>query len=189
MDTEAPSKSRREAVRRQLLAGMEKGGKAAEIGVWEGNFSQVILDATSPSELHLIDPWLYQPEFGNTGFGRKKNRDRMDEMFHEVKARYATDGRVSVHRAMSAEALETFPDGYFDWVYVDGNHHSPFVGQDLALCRRKVRPGGRIAGDDLHWNSEAGAPVKTAVEALMAELGPKARLTTMANQYAIDLPN
>jgi hypothetical protein len=180
--------SKRENVRARLLGHMPKGGIAAEIGVWEGKFSERILELAAPRELHLIDPWLYQPEFGNTGFGRRKNETRMEEMYGEVRERFATNPAVKIHRAMSKDALGSFPDGYFDWVYIDGNHNEPFVGQDLDLARRKVRPGGIIAGDDFNWQVEIGAPVRRAVEGLMAELGSSATLRLLANQYMIRLP-
>jgi Methyltransferase domain len=179
--------SKREKLRDRMLAKLPKGGIAAEIGVWEGKFSEKILQIAQPKELHLIDPWLYQPEFGNTGFGRKKNETRMDEMFHEVAARFADKPYIKLHRAMSDQALSSFPDNYFDWVYIDGNHNEPFVGQDLALAKVKVKPGGIIAGDDFNWQTEIGAPVRRAVEALVAELGTKAKLELMANQYIIRL--
>ncbi|MFM2355051.1 MAG: hypothetical protein RLZZ528_787 [Pseudomonadota bacterium] len=178
---------KRARLRDKMLGKMPKGGIAAEIGVWEGKFSERIIEITQPKELHLIDPWLYQPEFNNTGFGRKKNANRMDEMFGEVAAKFASNPGVKLHRAMSADALAGFPDAYFDWVYIDGNHNEPFVGQDLALAKAKVKPGGIIAGDDFNWQTEIGAPVKTAVEALMAGLGSTARLELMANQYLIHL--
>lgn len=181
--------SKREARRLQLLQKMPKGGIAAEIGVWEGKFSEKILEVTAPTALHLIDPWLYQPEFNNTGFGRKKNETRMDEMFHEVSAKFAGDARVNLHRATSQVALGAFADGHFDWVYIDGNHNEPFVGDDLELSRRKVKPGGIIAGDDFNWQSAIGAPVKTAVQALLLSLGDKATFRLMGNQYMIRLPN
>jgi len=181
--------SKREKVRARLLSHMPKGAIAAEIGVWEGKFSQKILTITQPRELHLIDPWLYQPEFANTGFGRKKNETRMDEMYHEVVTSFADVPAVKVHRAMSGEALDKFPDGYFDWVYIDGNHNDPFVGEDLALARRKVKAGGIISGDDYNWQSAIGAPVRTAVEKLIADLGQSARLKVIANQYLIRLPS
>lgn len=187
MTTES-EESKREKVRSRLLSHMPKNGIAAEVGVWEGKFSRKILLATEPRELHLIDPWLYQPEFANTGFGRKKNETRMAEMYREVVSAFADVPAVKVHRAMSTVALEKFPDGYFDWVYIDGNHNEPFVWDDLALARRKVKPGGIIAGDDLNWQTAIGAPVKTAVDRLLAELGPSARLKVIANQYLIRLP-
>jgi hypothetical protein len=52
-----------------------------------------------------------------------------------------------------------------------------------------VKPGGIIAGDDFHWQAEAcGAPVKRAVEALVADLGPEAQLKLIANRWMVRLP-
>jgi hypothetical protein len=180
--------SKRERVRGRLLAALPKGAVVAEIGVWEGNFSERILKECDPAELHLIDPWLYQPEFSNTGFGRKKNETLMEQKYLGVVEKFRDDPRVRIHRAMSETALGAMPDGSLDWVYVDGNHNEPFIDQDLALCLRKVKPDGIIAGDDFNWQAEAcGAPVKRAVERVMADLGDRAELKLMANQYIIRL--
>lgn len=180
--------SRRDIVRGRMLESLPKGAIAAEVGVWEGAFSRRILDICAPIELHLIDPWLYQPEFGNTGFGRKKNENLMEEKYQTVLAAFDDDPRVKVHRATSDAALSAMPDASLDWVYLDGNHNAPFIDQDLALSLAKVKPGGIIAGDDYNWQSErSGAPVKAAVERLMAELGSRASLKLMSNQYIITL--
>lgn len=180
--------SKRELVRERLLGSLPKGGRAAEIGVWEGKFSQKILQICQPDELHLIDPWLYQPEFSNTGFGRKKNEHLMEEKYRMVVDTFRDNPKVRIHRATSDAALGSLPDGYLDWVYIDGNHNEPFIGQDIALCLKKVKPNGIIAGDDFNWQAEqSGAPVKRAVEAAMAGLGSQASLRLMANQYLITL--
>jgi hypothetical protein len=175
-------------VRRGLLEEMPKNAVVAEIGVWAGDFSQRILDICAPRVLHLVDPWAYQPEFRNTAFGRRKNRDRMEDLYREVTKRFAGDSRVRIHRGASDEILETFEDALLDWVYIAGNHNEPFISNDLRLCLRKVKPDGIIAGDDLNWQSEkSGAPVRHAVEAVVAELGEAARLEISANQYRIHL--
>lgn len=180
--------SKRDIVRGRLLGRMPKNAVVAEIGVWEGNFSRRIIEICEPKELHLIDPWLYQPEFGNTGFGRKKNEHLMEVKYQDVVAAFKSDDRVHIHRATSEDALNSLPDASLDWVYIDGNHNEPFIGNDLALCLKKVKPNGIISGDDYNWQTEAsGAPVRRAVEALMEELGDKAELILMANQYIIEL--
>ncbi len=185
---ESTGTSRREEVRGRLLAQMPKGAVVAEIGVWEGKFSRRILEECAPARLHLIDPWEYMPEFANTGFGRRKNRDLMEVKYPEVAAAFADDPRVVIHRATSGLALGALPDGSLDWVYVDGNHNEPFIGDDIALCLRKVRPDGIIAGDDFNWQSETqGAPVRRAVEAAVAALGAQAALSVIANQWIIRL--
>jgi SAM-dependent methyltransferase len=180
--------SRREMMRDRLLNSLPKDSVVAEIGVWEGNFSAKILELCSPRELHLIDPWQYMPEFGNTGFGRKKNEHLMEVKYQDVVAKFADDARVKIHRATSKDALEAMPDGSLDWVYVDGNHNAPYIDNDLEVCLRKVKPNGIISGDDFNWQAEAsGAPVKGAVEHVVATLGARASLTLMANQYIITL--
>jgi Methyltransferase domain len=181
-------KSKRENVRGRLLQHIPKGGVGAEIGVWEGQFSHRILEICEPATLHLIDPWLYMPEFGNTGFGRKKNEDLMEVKYQGVVDAFKDDARVKIHRATSEAALDALPDGSLDWVYIDGNHNDPYVTNDLALCLRKVKPNGIITGDDFNWQAEAsGAPVKHAVEKLVADLGDQASLKLIANQYLIRL--
>lgn len=180
--------SKRDRVRGRLLEAMPKGCVVAEIGVWEGDFSQRILDICAPKELHLIDPWLYMPEFGNTGFGKKKNEHLMEARYHKVVERFANDPRVKVHRALSDVALSSFPDAFLDWVYIDGNHNDPIIGSDLALSLLKVKPNGIIAGDDFNWMSDAqAAPVKRAVEAMLATLGSQASIRLLANQYIVSL--
>ena len=180
--------SRRHQMRGRLLAMMPKGGVCAEVGVWEGNFSERILNECEPTALHLIDPWLYQPEFGNTAFGRRKNEHLMEERYQSVVEKFKDDPRVSIHRAKSEEAFAALPDHSLDWVYLDGNHNEPFIGQDLEMSLRKVKLDGIISGDDFNWQSErSGAPVKRAVEAVLGLLGNRAKLTLMANQYFIQL--
>ncbi len=180
--------SKRDRVRARLLQSLPKGGRVAEVGVWEGAFSRKILEICEPAELHLIDPWLYQPEFSNTGFGRRKNEDLMEQKYKDVCAAFENDPRVKIHRAMSDVALSGLADGYLDWVYLDGNHNEPFIGTDIALSLQKVKPDGLITGDDFNWMSDAqGAPVKRAVEQAVADLGDKASLKTMANQWIITL--
>ena len=179
---------KRDETRRAMLGLLPKSGTGAEVGVWEGRFSEVILEVCAPTRLHLIDPWEYDPRFNNTGFGRKKNAERMPQMFDLVRERFAGDDRVVLHRATSGEALLAFDDAALDWIYIDGNHNEPFVGMDLALALRKVRPGGVIAGDDYHWSDgEDGTPVKDAVTKVMAKLGDRAELRVMGQQYVIRL--
>ena len=49
--------------RERLLDYLVKGGAVAEIGVWKGDFSAVLIEKLQPSALHLIDPWLFQPQY------------------------------------------------------------------------------------------------------------------------------
>ncbi len=138
-----------------LLRQLPRDGLGAEIGVYKGGFSSRILRVARPRELHLIDPWKYEPgpAYRRSWYGGRlgEGQERMDRLYRQVCARFSTDtkgGRVHIHRCTSLEAARVFPDAFFDWVYIDGNHLYEFVRQDLESYLPKLKPGGLIAGDD-----------------------------------------
>ena len=141
---------KRHANRLAMLAKMPKGGVAAEVGVWNGAFSQAILDVTEPRSLTLIDPWDLLAGQASETWTHEKHEDAraMREMYDSVVDRNASNPAVDIRKGFSAEVLETFPDNHFDWVYIDGNHLYDFVRRDVEISFDKVRPGGCIAGDD-----------------------------------------
>lgn len=53
-----------------------------------------------------------------------------------------------MHVGNDIKILEGFPDGYFDWVYLDSGHLYEETLRELEIIVRKVRPGGVIGGDD-----------------------------------------
>lgn len=178
---------KRDIVRRTMLEDLPKKGTGAEIGVWEGRFSDDILAVTAPRLLFLIDPWEYMPAYSNTGFGRKRNAERMPQMYEQVCEKFKDDDRVRIHRGTSEDVLSGMEDDSLDWVYIDGNHNEPFISADLRLALQKVKPGGVIAGDDYYWNKDEGAPVKSAVDGLVAELGDRCSFKLIGQQYLISL--
>ncbi len=180
-------KSKREIVREQVLSELPKNGRGAEVGVWQGHFSEKIHAITQPRELFLIDPWMAQPEFKGTGFGNS-SVEYMDDMFESVRNNFANRPEVRVIRGKSHDVLEKLENHSLDWVYLDGNHHEPFIGQDIEICLRKVKMNGIITGDDYYWKAEElGAPVKRAVQSLIGLLGDKAELKLYGGQWRVDL--
>lgn len=173
----------------QLLKQMPRNAVAAEIGAWKGDFSELILSRTDPKTLHLVDPWLFQPEFSERMYGGSvaKSQLDMDEIYNSVAARFGGDGRVKLDRGKSAEVLQQFPDGYFDWVYIDGNHYYDYVSEDLSLSRKKVKPGGFITGDDYNWGTQNGHPVKQAIQDFVKREKLVDQLTVINSQYLIKL--
>jgi hypothetical protein len=123
--------------REEMLEAFPKGGRVAELGADEGDFSERILSITEPDELVLIDVW-----------GSKEFSDRRVEA---VETRYAdeiADGTVDVLPERPEVALERFEDGYFDWAYIDTTHTYEQTLRELRICSEKVKPDGVIAGHD-----------------------------------------
>lgn len=123
--------------REHLLEVLPKGGIVAEIGVNQGEFSRSILTLNRPKKLHLIDVW---------GSARYHSG-----LYDNVKAKFATqlsEGTVEINKGYSTEVLPTFPDNYFDWVYIDSAHDYQTTADELSILKTKMKDGGFICGHD-----------------------------------------
>ena len=117
--------------RRALLDLVPRGGECAEVGVWKGEFSRVILEATQPRTLHLID-------------FAKETIDLVDGLF----AAEIASGRVRTHHSLSVDAINSLPPASLDWIYIDADHAYEGVNADLEAARTRMKPGGLIAMND-----------------------------------------
>ncbi len=157
--------------REKVLSLIPKHAICAEIGSWKGQFAAAILRAAAPAELHLVDPWRFVPSFPGRwyGGGAAKSQADMDAICESVRRRFRAHPQVKLLRAPSVEGAAQFPDGHFDWVYIDGDHSYEAVLADLAAWYPKVKPGGQVACDDYNWRDEAGQlSVKAAVDEFVA---------------------
>ena len=177
-------RANRKDVRADLLRKMRPGGVCAEIGVFRGDFSERILQIARPRRLHLVDPWKYEPEAAYEqslyGSSHAEGQPGMDAMFNSVRERFKNEiqlGTVVLNRSASAEAAGQFDDGYFDWVYIDGNHLYEFVLRDLESYYPKVKAGGYITGDDYGSEGWWKGGVTKAVEEFVVRGGCEYRLT------------
>lgn len=181
--------------RKALLRRMPRSSICAEIGVWKGDFSQEILKIVKPRELHLIDPWEFQSSHPNRMWGGKVARSQqdMDAIFHGVAERFKGSPEIQIHRGDSENVLASFQAGYFDWIYVDGNHYYDYILRDLELSWALVKRGGYVTGDDVRWRPrdasedvEESMPVLQALNDFINQQGiDKAALTTGRTQFIL----
>ncbi len=65
----------------------------AEVGVWRGDFSEVLLYLAEPARLHLVDPWSFQPtgQLAEAMYGSSSiaSQAAMDEIAEGVRRRFA----------------------------------------------------------------------------------------------------
>jgi hypothetical protein len=108
-----------------MLNALPHGGAVAEIGTYRGDFARRIVTQCRPRELHLID--IDYSHFDPTGLAGPE---------------------VRIHRGLSHEVIASFPDDYFDWIYVDAEHSYPSVLRDARAAAPKVRRGGFLVFND-----------------------------------------
>jgi predicted O-methyltransferase YrrM len=139
----------------KLLDRLRKNAVVAELGVNKGEFSELILSHTSPKKLHLIDIW------GSERYN--------EQLMRQVQTKFATQIQgniVEINRGLSTEVVSNFPDGYFDWIYIDTAHSYTVTKAELEMYAPKITPGGIIAGHDYvmgNWTSDIRYGVMEAV--------------------------
>jgi hypothetical protein len=111
-------------------------GNAVELGVFKGFYSKIMLQGGFKC-VYSIDRWA-----GDRGHDDQEYQNALQFLKGFGK-------RSVVLRKSFLEAVVDFPDGFFDFVYVDGYAHTGQDGGDfLDVWWAKVRSGGVFAGHD-----------------------------------------
>jgi hypothetical protein len=118
--------------REALLEILPKGGIIGEIGTQHGYFAKKLHDIIKPRELHLFD-LTFEP-------------------FESAQLLPATDV-ITKHAGDSSTSLASFPDQYFDWLYIDGDHSYDGVTRDIAQAILKLKASGFLVFNDFtYWS-------------------------------------
>lgn len=120
-----------------------------EIGVFEGGFSQSILDELKPKKLYLVDPWEKDNSLTyDSGLATAYSSDLEYEIVRNKMIGYIKQGKVVMIQDYSYNAVLRFPDQFFDFLYLDGCHLYSCVKQDLEDYLPKLKSGAVLAGHD-----------------------------------------
>ena len=100
-----------------------------------GKFSKSILEICRPSKLHLIDLNLQE---------------------YSIRERFQSDidaDVVCLHEGDSSIIIQGFPDRYFDFIYIDGDHTYQGVKRDIQAATSKLTESGFLLFNDYtYWS-------------------------------------
>lgn len=134
-----------------------------EVGVREGFFSRHILETTDIT-LHGLDIEVLESARGLEA---------------------AFPGRYFMYKGRSPGFAESYyPDGFFDFVYIDADHTHEAVAADLEAWWPKLKDGGLFCGDDYAYCDNPGEGrygVVEAVDEFMARHGLAFHVTGLAS--------
>ena len=99
------------------------------------------------SKLYGIDPW--QDYEGYNEY--KEEQELIYNKFINNLANYKDNYKITPLRGLSNQIIPTFPDEYFDIIYIDGNHEPEFILEDAVLSFRKLKKDGYLIFDDYDW--------------------------------------
>jgi len=166
-----------------ILPKLGYNGSSAEVGVWQGHFSSIILnDWTNARGNHfLVDPYRALACPTNVRASRLDkhcalNSRAFDAAYaqatllveaHQSRVAPNARRRAQFMRSESVAAAQAIADESLDFAYLDAGHDHHSVRNDLHAWARKLCPGGLLAGHDF---SERG--VRTAVHEFLNRRRP-----------------
>lgn len=121
--------------------------KFLEVGSWKGrsvSFLAVeIKNSNKNIHIHCVDTWA----------GSSDHHDyatlNADSIYHEFLSNIDTvKDIITPIKLTSMEAVQVFPDEYFDFIFIDASHQYTDVMNDLIAWYPKVKTNGVFAGHD-----------------------------------------
>lgn len=112
--------------------------KFLEIGVFQGDVAEHLLEAYLSMEYTGIDPWCSQPEAIYKDDANNQSLLSDAEMLSRNRTARFGD-RCNLVKGFSANVAPTIDDKFFDVVYIDGNHSTEAVVEDITLWLPKCR--------------------------------------------------
>lgn len=143
--------------RAELLEKIDKSLEIAEIGVFRGQFSEMILQECLPNKLHLVDIWKGREMSGDKDGKNIVRITDMQEIYeNEILAKFSETPNVQIHRCTSDDYFEKTPENSLDAIYIDAAHTYRAVKRDIENSRKVIRPGGVIMGHDYNQRKFPG---------------------------------
>ena len=155
-----------------------------EIGSWKGRSTRALADHT-PGKVWAVDHWM-GPNVDDywTGPTSKEIWADYEQFYHEV-IKYgpemvlgqftanlsdllANDKIVIVRMDSHEAAISLLPthQGFFDMIFIDGDHSYKQIKSDILDCLPLLAPGGLFCGHDYTWDG-----VRRAVEETLVGFG------------------
>lgn len=161
-----------------ILNDMRLDGIGVEVGVAFGENAEIILDTANLKQLILVDNWDYVPNESPKGYA-----DAIKDWkgcYNYCASKLQRFGkRAYMQKETSKKASEQIIDYSLDFCYIDANHMSPYVDNDLEYWYKKVKKGGIFGGHDYHLvkRDDYQCDVKTAVDNFLKDKNYKLHIT------------
>jgi len=144
----------------------------AEIGVYQGNLSRLLLKNIPGLTLYMIDSWANDTYKDNPKLHKIYDLRAHENYLKALKIHNLYSNKTIIMRAYSIQAANIFHPETFDFVFIDANHTYEDLKIDTNIWLPKVKKGGYICGHD--YGNKDWPGVKQAVD----EIFPDAEIDT-----------
>ncbi|MEP4533559.1 MAG: class I SAM-dependent methyltransferase [Cyclobacteriaceae bacterium] len=177
--------------RKGFLRILPEGSVGVELGVFKGEFTDLILRNVKPSKLYLVDLWWegfgeFYPDWGvYTNYGKLKTKEAFQMANQRILKNDAMD-ICEIYVGDDLLFLESLENETLDWAYIDSSHSYEHTQKELILLDKKVKNKGVICGHDWREDSKhRHHGVYKAVNEYCVERGWKVLLLDRYTQWAI----
>ena len=122
-----------------------------EIGVRDGEFSEILLTSIPGLKLFCVDPWSTTDK-STTLIGQ----EQQDIHYQVCMKRLSQYSGAKIMKMTSMQAVHEFADQSIDFVYIDGSHEFDDIMMDVIEWSKKVRTDGIVSGHDYYRFRNAG---------------------------------
>ena len=144
---------------------------AAEIGVFDGRFSEIICQIIPGIKLLSVDRWQLKTEYPK---------------YKYALAKLTPFPNVTIMRETSMNASLTVPDESLDFVFIDALHSYDAVKEDVREWTKKVRIGGYVSGHDYYVTKTKNRGVIDAVDEYVKDKGYNLQLTDWDKENLVE---
>ena len=161
----------------EILARVGQVAIGAEIGVFTGSLSALLLRALPALTLFMVDDWApadARPQaYKDCGdWHAQLPQSRQESYCRAAIAAVKFAGpRAQICRMQSLAAACTFDAGTLDFVFIDADHSYEGCKADIRAWAPLVRLGGVLCGHDYDHPLKTGFGVKRAVDEAVAANG------------------
>lgn len=143
----------------------------AEVGVFDGYYSEILCQTIPGLKLYCIDPWEVYGGYRDHKF--ESSMRKAEELARQRLEPFD----CSIIKKFSVDAAKEIADGSLDFVYIDANHKYPYVKEDIEVWTPKVKKGGVVSGDDYYMTRSGNYGVIQAVHEYIDANGYDLQLT------------
>lgn len=159
----------------EILKRLPKSGSVtgAELGVYRGGLSRLLLKHRSDLTLYLVDSWegnggSYQGKSGDLKIDM--NQDNMDACLRQtLKVTQFANNRRNVIKLRTYDAVDQIIDKSLDFCFIDADHSYEGCKSDIENYLPKIKLGGWLCGHDYDHPDFPDFGVKKAVDKFAAK--------------------
>ena len=134
----------------ELVKSLKDNSRVLEVGSYQGGSILTLALSTfhKKHDFHTMESFMGNEDGTVDGWDLPK----VENYLHNIKQIFPFLN-IKTYKLQSILGSKLFSDEFFDFIFIDGNHSSESVYNDINAWLPKLKNGGILSGDDISWES------------------------------------